>query len=378
MEKAIRVLHINCNYFGNNTVHKTMIEKMKEIEEIDSYVFCPVIKNITEGISNKIIASNCIKKNDRLFFYNKSKKIRNSLLKTFDINNFDVIHAYTLFTDGNVAYELNKKYNIPYVVAIRNTDVNSFFKYKPYLKRRGLKIMKNASAICFLSESYKNFVYNKYVPKELVNELEEKTYIIANGIDDFWLENKYTERKTINKSDIIRFVYAGRIDANKNIECTQKALELLRNKGYSTKFTIVGKVADKKVFDSIMKYGDTEYLGSMTKEELIKVYRENDIFVMPSHTETFGLVYAEAMSQGLPIIYTKGQGFDGQFEEGLVGYHVNDKNINDIASAIEKIILNYEKLSNNCIIKSNIFKWDNIIGTYYDLYLKICNKQGAF
>ena len=38
------------------------------------------------------------------------------------------------------------------------------------------------------------------------------------------------------------------------------------------------------------------------------IYRENDIYVMPSIIETFGLVYAEAMSQGLPVIYTRGQG----------------------------------------------------------------------
>ena len=41
---------------------------------------------------------------------------------------------------------------------------------------------------------------------------------------------------------------------------------------------------------------------------------------MPSITETFGLVYGEALSQGLLIIYTKGQGFDGQIKEKLAGY----------------------------------------------------------
>jgi len=44
---------------------------------------------------------------------------------------------------------------------------------------------------------------------------------------------------------------------------------------------------------------------------------------MPSITETFGLVYAEALSQGLPVLYTRGQGFDRQFEEGEVGYAVD-------------------------------------------------------
>ena len=40
-------------------------------------------------------------------------------------------------------------------------------------------------------------------------------------------------------------------------------------------------------------------------------------FCLPSHAETFGLVYVEAMSQGLPIIY-EGQGFDKQFQDGEV------------------------------------------------------------
>ena len=44
---------------------------------------------------------------------------------------------------------------------------------------------------------------------------------------------------------------------------------------------------------------------------------------MTSLGESFGLTYAEAMSQGVPVIYSKGQGFDGQFKEGVVGYHVD-------------------------------------------------------
>ena len=61
---------------------------------------------------------------------------------------------------------------------------------------------------------------------------------------------------------------------------------------------------------------------------------------MPSYTESFGLVYAEAMSQKLPVIYSKGQGFDGQFEEGLVGYHVSPYDVKDIANGILKALEN--------------------------------------
>ena len=66
---------------------------------------------------------------------------------------------------------------------------------------------------------------------------------------------------------------------------------------------------------------------------------------MPSFHETFGLVYIEAMSQGLPIIYTKGEGIDGYFKEATVGYSVNPKDVKNIVKKIEMIIHNYNKIS---------------------------------
>ena len=42
--------------------------------------------------------------------------------------------------------------------------------------------------------------------------------------------------------------------------------------------------------------------------------RSCSVFAMPSIFETFGLVYLEALSQNLPVVYTKGQGIDGMFD----------------------------------------------------------------
>jgi len=118
-------------------------------------------------------------------------------------------------------------------------------------------------------------------------------------------------------------------------------------------------------------YPFINYIPPKPKEELINIYRNNDIFIMPSIHETFGLVYAEAMSQGLPIIYTKGQGFDGQFLEGIVGYHVNCKDPKDIYKRIKDILKNYESISNNCIKKANKFNWGKISDQYHNIYLKM-------
>jgi len=92
---------------------------------------------------------------------------------------------------------------------------------------------------------------------------------------------------------------------------------------------------------------------------------------MPSYNETFGLVYLEAMSQGLPIIHTKGQGIDGYFEDGTVGYSVNPKDIDDIVEKIKMIIHNYNKISKNCYNLVDNFSWDKITQTYCNIYSSI-------
>ena len=92
---------------------------------------------------------------------------------------------------------------------------------------------------------------------------------------------------------------------------------------------------------------------------------------MPSITETFGLVYAEAMSQGLPLIYTRNQGFDGQFPEGIVGYNVNCYDAREIADKIIKINKDYKSISQNCITLSSEFSWEKISGKYHGIYRSI-------
>ena len=89
---------------------------------------------------------------------------------------------------------------------------------------------------------------------------------------------------------------------------------------------------------------------------------------MPSFSETFGLTYVEAMSQGVPVIFTKGQGFDGFFPDGHVGYRVDPGNPSMIADRIIDILGNYKQISGNCVVGSRRFSWEKIAQTYQSLY----------
>ena len=152
---------------------------------------------------------------------------------------------------------------------------------------------------------------------------------------------------------------------------TIKAIKLLQKKGYKIKYTVVGKILDKKIYRQIKDLPYVQYIPHTSKENLLDIYRENDIFVMPSVTETFGLVYAEAMSQGLPVIYTRGQGFDGQFEEGEVGYSVNAMFTEELADKIILIGNNYNEISKRCIRLVDKFNWSTISNEYLKIYVSI-------
>lgn len=375
--RTMKILHINTDYIGT-TVHSAMIRSLNRYTE--NVVFCPTRKKIelrNEKDSN-VFVCNCFKWLDRFNFKNKQKKILAQAQGLFKDEKVDCIHAYTLFTDGNCAMELSKKKNVPFVVAVRNTDVNVFFKYRFFLRRRGIEILKKARMVFFLSETYKSQVLNKYVPKYLVDEIAAKSRIIPNGVDEFWHENLYIDRKdNAFQNKRIKIVYAGEINRNKNILTTQRAVDLLEKRGWNVEYTVVGKITDRKVFNRIVKNSHTKYCIPCAKEELINVFRENDIFVMPSFYETFGLVYAEAMSQGLPVIYTKGQGFDGWFQEGEVGYSVIANNEKDIATKIELITQNYDIISNKCRELVSNFDWHVLAREYFSLYQKVCKNITA-
>lgn len=364
----MKVLHINSYYSGSN-FYKNLYEKQKENRlDIDVYVPVSTAIDITKlQLGDYTTISINHNKYDRLFFHIKHSKIYKDIINRYSINDYSIVHAHSLFSNGYIAYKLHQEYNIPYIVAVRNTDVNVFFAKMIHLRNMGVNILRNAEKVIFISVPYKKYTIDKFIPEIYKKEIEDKSIVIPNGIDEFWLNNKF-DRRIKPQSNKINLIYVGKIDANKNIETTTKACELSMKQGHDVNYKIIGNIIDKKYNDFINKYLFIEYIPHCRKEDLIDYYRNSDIFVMPSKHETFGLVYAEAMSQGLPIIYTRGQGFDEQFDEGQVGYSVQYDSAEEIADRIKDILNEYEDISSNCIEKVDKFDWDKIAKEYINIY----------
>lgn len=369
----MKVLQI-CQDYHYTKLYRNLFNALND-NDISNIVYTPLnIKKEKEILSDGkdiIYSLPSFRSYQSFFFYNKQRTLLDALEKNIDVNEVDIIHAHTLFTSGNLAYDLSKKYGKKYIVAVRNTDVNAFFKYRKLIASKGIEIMLNAEKVIFISPKYKDFVLNKYVPEEKRACIEVKSVVLPNGVDEFWINNrKNKEIKNVNK---IKFIQVGRLMKNKNLDSTLKIIEHLRKLGYDAKLDIVGDgPLRKRVEEWNEKYCEfIKYHGQLDKEELMKLYSENDIYIMPSKGETFGLVYIEAISQGLPIVYTSGQGVDGYFKQLEVGVAIDYKDIAKSSELIIDIIKDYNNISIKCKEECIDFTWGKIGVEYNKIYRDI-------
>src|SRR5690606_9841845 len=97
---------------------------------------------------------------------------------------------------------------------------------------------------------------------------------------------------------VLRLLFVGRFDRQKGVDIFCEVLKRLGSRAYGV------MVGGAVLHDSInLEYPyNVRTVGWRPKNELASFYRSADILVVPSRWEGFGLVAAEAMSLGCPVI----------------------------------------------------------------------------
>ncbi len=374
----MNILHIS-NSFPNSRVYTELVHHLGELG-VNQTIYSAVRTQKEAAFDPPELSclktdfKNILHPYDRIFYRNKIRKIYKDVIKRNDLKNVDLVHAHTLYSDGGVALKIKKKkHGVPYLVAVRSTDLNSFQKKRPDLRLKRNKILREAEKVIFISPAHRK-KFLALLKNPLKTEVFDKTVTIPNGLDPFFIEHASIQNV---RQSTLKLLYVGDFRKLKNISTLIKAVHFLnKDKNVDAELTIVGnggtEEAKIKQILNTGKYPYIKYLGMITeRKSLRKIYAEHDIFVMISKPETFGLVYIEALSQGLPIIYTKGEGVDGYFEsEAQFAYAVEDpQNINKIAQKIIDASLQLDtKLKKTCIEQAQQFNWTNVAAIYKNIY----------
>ncbi|RKN76945.1 glycosyltransferase family 4 protein [Ulvibacterium marinum] len=370
----MRCLHI-CNDFMGSKVHENLYKNLNKLD-IEQTIFYPLrsnkigkLKNYQKSFDCTIVASELLKKYHRILFRQKIKFLYKNLKTKLDGANFDIVHATTLFSDGALALRLKKEYNTPYIVAVRSTDIDTFLKYRPDLITLAERILRESSKVIFISYALKEKFLNHPLILKNKSRLEPKCLVINNGIDSFWIENR-SVIKDVNPNKIL---YVGTLIKRKNAVKLIRSVLDLQHSGVQCNLTIVGEsgALQKKVEQLAGSNHPTiNYIGAIhDKATLKKIYNSHHIFALPSKGETFGLVYLEALSQGLPILYLENEGIDGLFDFN-VGERCSSSDISAISTNLEKLIKNYSRYKIDEIDFSE-FSWENIAKVYLKLFKTI-------
>ncbi|MBR4039156.1 MAG: glycosyltransferase family 4 protein [Clostridia bacterium] len=360
------ILHICCNLAGS-TVFPQMFEALRD-EGLEQIVFVPekrkrdMGKNQPEGVET--LSALTVRRSDAVFFSRKAKRTVPAIEEAVDMSRVNLMHAHTLFTDGSIALALHQKYDIPFIVTLRYSDIEAIWKYEPHLHGMAREILRAAQRVVFLSGAARDKVLGKWLRSRDRALVEPKTAVIPNGIAPEWLDG--TARGGCEHP--LRVGFAGKMTKRKR---PLDALEAVHRATETGMPCVLRAVGEGKLMNDLvagLHEGDA-YLGVAGGMDAMKrFYAGVDVLLVPSSAETFGMVYLEAMSQGVPVLYTRGQGFDGQFDEGKVGYSVVCGDTKQQAQMLQEIVKDYAQRSGRCAELAKGYAWPIIAKKWMELY----------
>ncbi|RXM77061.1 glycosyltransferase family 4 protein [Clostridium tetani] len=307
-----------------------------------------------------------------------SMGIKRLIKKVYKDFKFDVIHSHVAVPDGYAGMILNKEFKVAHVVTIHGQDFQNTINKNIKCKKALFNVLNHVDKIITVSNKLKNVVKNEkfYNKMEIVNNGIDKDYIDLNKIHE-----NCSGQNRVNKN-LIKILSVSNLKETKGIHINLKAVSKLKEIYPDISYDIIGDGEYKSRLEELVKElcleDNVSFLGKLEHKEVINIMKQYDIFSLPSYKEGFGMVYIEAMSKGVPVIGVKGEGIEDAIENGINGFLVERKNVDELVKTIDFLIKNPKKRMNigKCAIKtvSDKFTWnvnaDKIISIYNKVILK--------
>jgi len=340
------------------TYPKSRFSKAPELKyKITSYFIFEVLNRIQRKLINSNRIEQVLK---NLFAHLVSFKIEiNSVIIAWSTTALPLIKSkkkFKIFLERASCHYadqiklLNKAYN----------DNNLNFKANTIAYKQELIEYKNCYKIVVPSL----FAYNSFSNNGID---KHKLEINQLGCD---LRSFYPSKKTKN-SDKFIILSVGLASIQKGTWDLIKVINKLSTK-YNVKLIHVGNIQKNefKIFRKKINLSNVEFINSVKENELIKFYRQADLFVLNSIQDGFGMVLLQAYASGVPIISTYNTGFKDILEKDQnAGIIIKPFSKKELKKAVLSYIYQTKTKTNSKKETLSFFDWEN----YRNRYLKILN-----
>ncbi len=251
------------------------------------------------------------------------------ITKKYDV---DIIHAHSVIPTGLVAVILSRIIRKPVFITVHGMDVTNFEKNRIY-KRIISFSLKNCKKSIAVSE----YLFNSIIS---FGTNRDNTTILRNAVDQKrfrpYRNKKLRLKYKINNGNIV-ILFVGYLDDFKGIfELVEAFFEIsINNKNLNLIIVGTGPKEDQLKM-KVVNLGlekSVIFTNQIPPSEIHEYYQTADIFVLPSYTDAGGppLVFIEAMACGLPVIGTDVGGIPEGIENGINGFIIPAKNVNELA-----------------------------------------------
>jgi glycogen(starch) synthase len=300
-----------------------------------------------------------------LYGKNLFEEVENYTRKAAELvadEHYDIIHAHDWLTFG-AGIEAKKQSGKPLVVHVHSTEfdrVGEHVNHKVYsIEKKG---MQAADSIIAVSNYTKERIVNHYG----INP--DKITVVHNATDF-----KHAPAERHGKNKVVLFL--GRVTFQKGPEYFLHAAKRVLEHDKNVRFIVAGsgdmepyiidKAAELKIADRVL------FTGFLDEDELNRVYRLADVYVLPSVSEPFGITVLEAMKSGVPVIVSKNSGVRELVKHCLT---TDFWDINDMSDKI-LALLNHQVLHNdlrmNGLQEVNSITWSSAADGCLEVYNKL-------
>ncbi len=280
----------------------------------------------------------------------------------------DLIHAHLAYPDGLAAVEYARQLGCPVVISVHGHDVREIPEAKASWRSLVSRALGQATAVIASSRDMRERV-------RALGVEDRRIHAIPQGVDC----RMFRIGRRAGGEDGWRVLYVGRYDPRKGLDVLLEAMHRVRQQRGDVQLQLVG---GSPLSGTAAAYGRTiadlgladcvELVDEQPHEEIPRFMAEADLFALPSYYDSFGVVVAEAMACGLPVVATRCGGPEELVEAGS-GKLVAVGDAEDLAAGILAVIEGYGRYDRPAIRRRAEGLWDyrGIAARIHALYEEI-------
>ena len=260
---------------------------------------------------------------------------------------YDLVHSH-YWLSGRVGMTLSRMWDVPHVTTfhtLAKTKLRARAGERESARRVAAEslIMRDVDAMIVSTEEEKHDLTRLYGARAC------KINVVPAGVDLelFKPTDQQEARQVLGIRENQVILYVGRIEPLKGIEILLRAATLLQCTSDTRVLIVGGSPGNDAELDRLkalavqLDIADmVTFTGAVRQTELPRYYCAADVFVLPSHSESFGLAALEAMACGTPVIVSRVGGLKTFVDSGKTGYLVPWHSPEAFAERLETLLAN--------------------------------------